>query len=177
MRKTLVSMSEVVTESIKNIGDEDENGMTFGQRIRSFSIVKLVNRKDSTVRKELHQLASKFEDEEEREVSIAEKNEQLQKLSEEFEGDENDDKKDPVTPYGPGVLSYFSLIEQLLQTFTIIAVLAIPIIVVFYRNGGMNYMHPRSYTQITSFGNMGFDTSVCMKDIINPASVNIDLFL
>lgn len=56
-------------------------------------------------------------------------------------------------------------------------VLSIPVIIIFYQYGGMNYMKPISLTQLTSFGNMGFDTANCQKDVININSTYISMFL
>ena len=40
-------------------------------------------------------------------------------------------KHDPVTPYGPGILSYFSLQERLLRVFAVLSLMAIPILIVY----------------------------------------------
>ena len=81
-------------------------------------------------------LANYFEKEEENEQAQIEEQEEL------FEGDVSDEdtNKDPVTPYGPGVLSYFDLYYELMKVFAIMTLLAIPMIAIYYSMSGMSYL-------------------------------------
>jgi hypothetical protein len=44
---------------------------------------------------------------------------------------------DPLAIHGPGVLSYFELQKQLIRTFCIISLVAIPMTLIYWNFGGM----------------------------------------
>ena len=82
-----------------------------------------------------------------------------------------------MTPYGPGVLSYFDLYYELMKVFAIMTLLAIPMIGIYYYMGGMRYLEAdQSIVQMFSFGNMGFSNSICQKDVVLDYNSQITLY-
>ena len=72
-----------------------------------------------------------------------------------------------MTPYGPGVLSYFDLYYELMKVFAIMTLIAIPMIYIYYSMAGMSYLAgEQSFVQKFSFGNMGFSDAICQKDVV-----------
>ena len=62
-----------------------------------------------------------------------------------YEGDKIDTKKrDPVTPYGPGVRSYFVVQRRLLKIMTIICAMIVPFFVIYLWYDGMNFHQKKS---------------------------------
>ena len=74
---------------------------------------------------------------------------------------------DPVTPYGTGVRSYFTMQKKLLRVFAILSALSIPMLIIYASFGGMSWNPSAGLYQKLSFGNMGYSGPICVKTVLN----------
>lgn len=70
--------------------------------------------------------------------------------------------------YGPGIVSYFKLQINLIRVFAWLSVLALIQMIIFKRQGGLDYVQESlSILSSFSFGNMGFSSSQCSKALVS----------
>ena len=78
-------------------------------------------------------------------------------------------EQDPFLRYGVGVKSFFELQRQMLWMFAFLSLIALIQMVVYFAFGGLSYMEGEALHYFTriSFGNIGFASTICGKNIIS----------
>ena len=78
-------------------------------------------------------------------------------------------EQDPFLQYGVGVKNFFELHRKMLWMFAFLSLIALVQMVVYLSFGGLSYMKGEAlhfFTKI-SFGNIGFASTICGKNIIS----------
>jgi hypothetical protein len=79
-----------------------------------------------------------LEEAEEEHVSAVERKAQMQNQENDYAGFEG---KDKFKSYGPSIISYFKLHERLLCCFFILSLFSMPMIYIYYNQGGLYATH------------------------------------
>ena len=89
----------------------------------------------------------------------------------------NAQKKDPLRTYGVGLTNYFVLHRNVAWAFFWCSILAFGQIFIYRSFGGLDYMDNMTTYARISFGNMGFSSTDCAKNIMNWEGEETNLYL
>ena len=86
-------------------------------------------------------------------------------------------RKDPLIVYGVGLKNYFQLHRQVAWAFFWCSILALIQMGIYKSFGGLEYISDMNEFAKLSFGNMGFSTTDCAKNLVDWDGVQTNLYI